>query len=112
MYATFKGKCAAVLSASPGQLGGMRAHSSVREILQNLGVSVLPSSVGVGGAYKAFSDSGELLNERQRTMAESTIAALIRQSRFEANYDTTCELIARLKEVPLAGEYGDISSAI
>lgn len=110
MYATFKGKVAAVLSASPGPLGGMRAHASARAILQNLGVTVLPMSVAVGGSFKAFGEAGELVDERQRGMAASTVATLVKMARSEANYDQTCELVKKMKEVPLAGEYGAITA--
>ena len=44
-YATFKGKYAVVMGASPGALGGMRAMNAHRDLLHNLGSVVLPNSV-------------------------------------------------------------------
>ncbi len=41
----FRGKAAALLSASPGALGGLRGLVAVRSILGNIGVHVLPDRV-------------------------------------------------------------------
>ncbi len=59
----FGGKVAALLSASPGALGGLRGLSHVRSILQNIGVLVIPNQVSVPNAHKAFAESGELIDE-------------------------------------------------
>lgn len=50
----FRGKIAALLSASPGRLGGLRGLVHVRAILGNLGVLVLPEQVAVPNARQAF----------------------------------------------------------
>ena len=39
----FKGKVASLMSASPGALGGLRGLVTVRSILSNIGVLVLPT---------------------------------------------------------------------
>lgn len=52
MYATFAGKSAVVLSSSPGAMGGLRTLNPHRQLLNNLGVNVLPQSVAIGAAYK------------------------------------------------------------
>jgi NAD(P)H-dependent FMN reductase len=58
----YRGKTAALLSASPGRLGGLRGLSHLRPILNNLGVLVLPGQVSVASAGEAFAADGELVN--------------------------------------------------
>lgn len=105
MYATFKGKFAIVISASPGAMGGMRSLNPCRQLLQNLGVNVLPVSVAVGGAFKAFDEStGDLINEKQKAMLDSAVNSLFFLARDEANRDASCQLI----EAHLVGQYGSV----
>ena len=56
----FRGKSAALLAASPGGLGGMRALVHLRSLLGNIGVLVLPDQVTLPAAHDAFTESGEL----------------------------------------------------
>ena len=56
----FKGKAAALMSASPGGLGGMRGLVTVRSILINIGVLVWPGQVAVRSAHDAFAVDGSL----------------------------------------------------
>ena len=71
----FKGKVAALLSASPGALGGLRGLTHVRSILGNIGVLVLPDQVAIPKAHEAFSDDGALVDER----VGAKVTALARQ---------------------------------
>ncbi|MBT8099942.1 MAG: NAD(P)H-dependent oxidoreductase [Gammaproteobacteria bacterium] len=59
----YKGKTTALLSASPGRLGGLRGLVHVRAILGNLGAFVLPEQHAVSSANKAFDDDGRLVND-------------------------------------------------
>ncbi len=61
----FPGKLAALCAASPGGLGGMRGLRWVRELLNNLGVTVLATQFTLGTAHKAFDASGALLDAAQ-----------------------------------------------
>lgn len=61
--AAYSGKIAALLSASPGRLGGLRGLVHVRAILNNLGVLVLPDQVSVSQAADAFDESGNLARD-------------------------------------------------
>jgi chromate reductase len=75
--ACFKGKAAALLSASPGALGGLRGLVTLRSILGNIGVLVLPQQVAVSKADEAFEADGTLKDVRQRSSVEGLAAALV-----------------------------------
>ncbi len=64
--ACFTGKVAALLAASPGSLGGLRGLVSVRSILGNIGVLVLPDQVAIVKAHEAFDADGRLKDARQQ----------------------------------------------
>lgn len=59
----YKGKTAALLSASPGRLGGIRGLVHVRSILNTLGTLVLAEQGSVSSAFSAFDDDGKLSNQ-------------------------------------------------
>ncbi|MBW4622211.1 MAG: NAD(P)H-dependent oxidoreductase [Cyanosarcina radialis HA8281-LM2] len=65
--ACFQGKVAALMSASPGALGGLRGLVHVRSILGNIGVLVLPDQKAISNAYQAFDENGKLKDESQQT---------------------------------------------
>ena len=58
--AVFEGKCAALVSASPGLLGGMRSQIALQVVLGKIGVLVIPKSFALGAAHKAFDEHGRL----------------------------------------------------
>ncbi len=62
----FNGKCASLMSASPSGLGGIRGLVSLRMLLGNLGMTVLPDQVAISNAMKAFNEEGQLVNEKQQ----------------------------------------------
>jgi chromate reductase, NAD(P)H dehydrogenase (quinone) len=64
--AGFTGKVAALMSASPGALGGLRGLVHVRAILGNIGVLVLPDQVAVPRAFEAFNPDGSLKDAKQQ----------------------------------------------
>ncbi len=66
--AVFDGKVAGLLAASPGALGGLRGLFHVREILQNIRVTVLPDPmmIAVPKAHEAFADDGTLKDDALR----------------------------------------------
>lgn len=60
----YRGKTAALLSASPGALGGLRGLVHLRSILGNIGVIVLPDQVALPKAHEAFDAAGQLKDQR------------------------------------------------
>lgn len=67
----FKGKVCSLMSASPGALGGLRGLATVRSILGNIGVIVLPDQVAVSQAYDAFDPGGKLVNAHHQQAIEA-----------------------------------------
>lgn len=70
MLAAYTGKTAAIMSASPGGLGGLRGLVHIRAILSNIGVLVLPDQIAVSRAYEAFTDDGQLKDEKQHSRVQ------------------------------------------
>src|SRR5262249_13092884 len=78
--ACFTGKVAALMSTSPGTLGGLRGLVHVRAILGNIGVLVLPDQVAVPKAHEAFQPDGNLKDANMQASIErlaSTLAAVL-----------------------------------
>ena len=59
----WNGKPGAVISVSPGAIGGFGANHHLRQSLVFLNVPLLSQEAYVGGAYALFDDKGELVNE-------------------------------------------------
>lgn len=75
--AAFRGKAAALLSASPGALGGLRGLVHLRAILGNIGVIVLPDQVAVSKAHEVFNDDGSLKTEARTAPIHNVTKALV-----------------------------------
>lgn len=75
--ALFRNRVGCVLSASPGGFGGMRSLALARQLLANLGVTVLPDQLAVPRAAKAFTDSGELADEGSRQRLDQIAYRLV-----------------------------------
>ena len=75
--AAFKGKVCGLLAASPGQLGGLRGLVTVRSILGNIGVLVLPEQVAVPQAHAAFTDDGQLKEPARQSAVEGVARRLV-----------------------------------
>jgi NAD(P)H-dependent FMN reductase len=76
----YRGKVALLLSASPGQLGGLRALVHVRAILGNIGTLVLPDQLSISTAHEAFDQDGQLKDpkkaKRVKELAEGLVSFL------------------------------------
>jgi len=75
--AAFAGKVAALLSASPGALGGLRGLVHLRSILGNIKVLVLPEQLAVSKADGAFTPDGALKDPKQQASVEKVAAGLV-----------------------------------
>ena len=73
----FKGKTAAILSASPGGYGGSRSLAQLRPLLENISVTVLPDQVSIPKAYEAFDTEGNLADPAQQAAVKTLTASLV-----------------------------------
>ena len=70
------GKPTAVMSLSPGALGGFGANHHLRQSLMCLGTPILSHPEAyVGGAFQLFGDDGELVSDDTRKFFQSFIDA-------------------------------------
>lgn len=75
--ACFRGKGAALASASPGALGGLRGLVHLRAILGNIGVLVLPEQVCISKAHEAFDEAGRMKDERKSAQVTNLARSLV-----------------------------------
>jgi NAD(P)H-dependent FMN reductase len=68
--ACFVGKTAALMSASPGALGGLRGLVHLRAILGNINVLVIPDQIAVTKAMEAFNPDVSLKDAKQQSAVE------------------------------------------
>jgi chromate reductase, NAD(P)H dehydrogenase (quinone) len=74
--AAYRDKVAALMSASPGALGGLRGLVHLRSMLGNIGVLVLPDQVAVPRAAEAFAADDSLIDAQQSQRLENLGLAL------------------------------------
>ena len=75
--AGFMGKTAVLMAASPGGFGGLRGLVTVRSLLGNIGVTVLPDQVCVAKAYEAFNGDDTLKDAAQQASIEALGTKLV-----------------------------------
>lgn len=68
--AVFVDKVAAIMSASPGGLGGIRGLVHLRSILENIKVLVLPDQISISQVFQAFNEDGTLNDTTQQESVE------------------------------------------
>jgi NAD(P)H-dependent FMN reductase len=76
----FSGKVAALLAASPGALGGLRTLVTVRMILGNLNMLVIPEQKAIPQAHQAFDEQGQLKDKTTHDAVESIVRRLVNVS--------------------------------
>lgn len=74
---SYKGKVAALLSASPGALGGLRGLFHVRQVLTTLQVLVIPEQHAVSDAANAFDEQGGLRDPNRQAAVENVARRLV-----------------------------------
>lgn len=67
----FSGKVAGLMSASPGALGGLRGLVTLRMILANIQVLLLPDQVAITQAHEAFNADGSLKDAKKQQSVEA-----------------------------------------
>lgn len=78
MYEPVKGKTAALITASPGQFGGLRCMAHLRGVLTVLGLHVLPMEVAVPFVGQKFDGDGtDMTDEKMKHVLESLGAQLV-----------------------------------
>lgn len=81
MLYPFKGKVAAICSASPGSLGGMRGLSFLRMLLSNISMTVVPTQVCLSNSYSAFDEQGNLEDDQMQQFIDKMLEELIHFSK-------------------------------
>ena len=74
----FKGKVVAVAGATTGKWGAVRSVRQLREVLGYLGCIVLPETLSVNEAGKAFDEQGKLIDAKTAELAAAAGAAVAR----------------------------------
>lgn len=69
--AAFNGKVVGIMAASPGGLGGLRGLVSLRMLLGNLSMHVIPNQRAISRAFEAFTEDGALIDTKQQAGIES-----------------------------------------
>jgi chromate reductase len=73
----FTGKVAAVVSASPGQFGGVRSMTLARQLLLHLGCHVVPAQCFLPKAHEAFDEKGALKDARNQKAVDALAKQLV-----------------------------------
>lgn len=78
MYEVFRGKTAAIMTASPGQFGGLRCLGDLRGVLTIMGINVLPSEIAVAFVGQKFDgDCTEMIDEKMKHILKKLGAELV-----------------------------------
>lgn len=77
----YKGKVAGLVAASPGGLGGLRGLVTLRMMLGNIGVTVIPEQLAVSAAHEAFDDKGLLKDEKQVRMLANVVESFVQTTK-------------------------------
>lgn len=73
-------KPAAVIGASTGSFGGLRAQDDLRNVLRVAGARVLPNGIAIADAGRAFDDRGRLRRHGVHGQLHQLLSTLIRES--------------------------------
>lgn len=73
----FRGKTAAIMSASLSPFGGLRGLAHLRQILGTIQMLVIPDQVVIPAAHAAFDDAGQLKEALPSSLVDMTAARLV-----------------------------------
>jgi len=74
----YRGKAAAIMSASLSPFGGLRGLMHLRQILTTVQMLVIPDQVVVPSAHLAFDDNGNLKDSLPASLVDFTAARLVK----------------------------------
>jgi NAD(P)H-dependent FMN reductase len=77
----FKGKIAAIMSASPGAKGGLRGLEKLHDLLDTLQVMVIPEIAAIGSITTAFNEAGKLKDPKTAQTLETVATRLVTVTR-------------------------------
>jgi len=75
-FECFADKVTLMMSASPGQLGGLRGLLNLRALLSNISMIVLPDQLTLPSADKAFNEDGTLKDPAVQASVDKLTAKL------------------------------------
>lgn len=73
---TLQGKPLAVIGASTGLFGAVRAQADARKVLKTIGAHVLEAEMSLGQAHDAFDERGELRDSAQHARLLAIVAGV------------------------------------
>ena len=73
----YRGKAAAIMSASTSPFGGLRGLMHLRQILSTIQMLVIPEQVVVPAAHAAFAEDGSLKEALPASLVDMTAARLV-----------------------------------
>jgi chromate reductase, NAD(P)H dehydrogenase (quinone) len=73
----FSGKVAAIMSASPGGLGGIRGLVQLRAMLENIQVMVIPDQVTISMAHDLFLEDGKIKDSKKHDQIKQVASKLV-----------------------------------
>jgi chromate reductase, NAD(P)H dehydrogenase (quinone) len=77
------GKVVALGAASAGAMGGYRGLTQLRSVIElGLGGLVIPEMVAVGGGDAAWTESGDIKDERSAGMLDAVVARLVKELNY------------------------------
>lgn len=76
----FRGKAAAIMSASVSPFGGLRALIHLRQILTTIQLLVIPEQVLIPFAHAAFEEDGSLKDALPASLVDMAMARLVKVS--------------------------------
>ena len=75
--AAFLGKVAAIMSATPSGLGGIRGLVHLRSILQSVGMHVMPDQFMLSSAHQAFDEVGDFVDAGKQTSLNALVCGFV-----------------------------------
>ena len=73
----YKGKKFAIMSASPGKMGGARGLVHLRAVLEAIGGEVVSKQVSITEAHSAFNSKGQLIDPAKKEQLQEEVQQLL-----------------------------------